>query len=284
MVKINQNAKRGEELNQLSRLLFDNAAIKWYLAFILDLVVGGVSAIFALINGVPDNIKLASACLTVVLAIVAYILRQKFESQYDMAETMRRQSVLTEGLGYPIKILMFSEWSRRAGRKIRRKFKLVERNVDYYVTKKKPSPSRLLEMTQESAFWTRFLYSRLLELSWIILILFILIVTVVIMSLLLGTAPNSIKPTLSYAVFLIIPILITTNVIGWILKLKRLILSISEIEANIESLLEMTQPDEASVLRLVFEYNCQVVAGFPIPNFIFNSEYNKIQDEWNRLH
>lgn len=34
------NQQRGEKLNQLSRLLFDSAANKWYFAAILEIVAG----------------------------------------------------------------------------------------------------------------------------------------------------------------------------------------------------------------------------------------------------
>ena len=113
MVKVSVHLKRGEELNQLSRLLFDTAARKWYIAFLLELIAGFASVTFSLIQIMPDTLKLCSAAATAALLVFAYILRQRFELQYDMAETMRRQSVLTEGLGYPIKSAMFSEWRRR---------------------------------------------------------------------------------------------------------------------------------------------------------------------------
>jgi len=284
MVNINPNLKRGEELNQLSRLLFDSAAVKWYWAFLLELLAGIIALVFSLVRELPDNLKIVTAAIGVVLIVTAYLLRQIFDDQYDMAETMRRQSVLTEGLGYDIKPVMFSEWRRRAGSRILSRFTVTPRNADYYVTKKRSSPARLLEMTQESAFWTRFLYSRLLELAKIPLIIFILIVLGVILSIILGAIPTEIIPTLSYAVFLFIPIVITSNVIGWILKLRRLIASITEIENDIDTLSRLSRVDAPSVLRLISEYNCQVVSGFPIPSFVFKSEYSHIQDEWNKVH
>ena len=99
-----------------------------------------------------------------------------------------------------------------------------------------------------------------------------------------GTVPTTIVPAFTYGIFLIIPILITSNIIGWVFKLRRLISAICDIEKDMEDLTALARPDEASVLRLVFEYNCQVVAGFPIPSFIFKAEYNHIQQEWQRTH
>ena len=284
MANVNINLKRGEELNQLSRLLFDTAARKWYVAFGLELVAGLASVVLSLLPSLSDTAKLLSATATALLLVVAYVLRQKFENQYDMAETMRRQSVLTEGLGYPIKIAMFSEWRRRVGKRVLAKFTLTARNNDYYVTKRRPSAKRLLEMTQESAFWTRFLYSKLLDIAWIACGVSTLMLTAVVVALLLGAVPKGATQTFTYGVFLVIPVLLTSNIIGWVLKLKRLVGSICDIEKDMEELAKLTRPDEASVLRLVFEYNCQVVAGFPIPSFVFNREYARIQQEWDNTH
>jgi hypothetical protein len=284
MVEQNINTKRGEELNQLSRLLFDAAAMKWYLAFIFDLLAGLISLIFSLWQSVTDSARLWAALLVMVLFIVAYMFRQKFEAQYDMAETMRRQSILTEGLGLAVKDWMFSEWRRRVGASILNKFNLVKRNEDYYVTDKKSGPRRLLEMTQESAFWTRHLYSKLLDyVNWLCGSSALLLL-IVILALLTGTIPSSIAPSIPYGIFLVVPILIASNILGWNFKLRRLINSICDIEKDMEELVASKRVDETSVLRLILEYNCQVSNGFPIPSIIFKKEYDRINLEWVNLH
>jgi hypothetical protein len=271
-------------LNQLSRLLFDTAATKWYWATILEVVGGIISVILSFTDSITDIWKLWGAALVMSLLVAGYILRQIFESQYEMAETMRRQSVLTEGLGFPIKSWMFSEWRRRSGRRLLKRFTLVQRNDDYYVTKKPPGSRRLLEMTQESAFWTRFLYSRLLDFAVLLCLFAILLLAAVLIAILTGSIPDSIMPTLAYGIFLAVPILLTSNVVGWVLKLRRLISGICSIEKDLEELASASDVDQESVLRLVFEYNCQVAAGFPIPSFIFKMEHNRIAQEWEHAH
>jgi hypothetical protein len=192
---------------------------------------------------------------------------------------MRRQSVLTEGLGFPIKSWMFSEWRRRSGRRILKRFTLAQRNDDYYVTKKRPGARRLLEMTQESAFWTRFLYSRLLDFAKLACLVSFVIFGAVVMGVLTGAIPDGAVPAVAYGIFLAVPLFLTSNVLSWVLKLQRLIDSICSIEKDMEELAGSATIDQESVLRLVFEYNCQVAAGFPIPSFIFNMEYKNIEQE-----
>jgi hypothetical protein len=80
----------------------------------------------------------------------AYYLRLRFHNQYDLAETMRRQSVLTEALAWPIERVQATEWRRRAGRRILERFKLKPREADYYTTTQATGPARLVAMTLES--------------------------------------------------------------------------------------------------------------------------------------
>jgi hypothetical protein len=88
---------RGEELSQLARFLFDDCADKWYAAFGLEVFAGILALILDLLN-LPSLWALGGALLGLALLILAYYLRLLFEDQYHSAETMRRQSVLTEAL------------------------------------------------------------------------------------------------------------------------------------------------------------------------------------------
>lgn len=104
----------GAELSQLARFLFDSAAAKWYTALTVELLAAVVSVVVSLV-GPTGNAATISAAILVLALFVAYGLRLRSESQYDLAETMRRQSVLTEGLGWPLDGFLVSEWKRRAG-------------------------------------------------------------------------------------------------------------------------------------------------------------------------
>src|SRR3712207_2214993 len=95
------NRMAGEELSQLSRLLFDASANKWYLAIGLEVVAGILATALGLFD-LPGDWSLVGAILGVVLLGGAYALRLQFEDTYDVAETMRRQSVLTEALGWSL--------------------------------------------------------------------------------------------------------------------------------------------------------------------------------------
>lgn len=280
MANQNNNAKRGEELNQLSRLLFDSAANKWYAALALEVIAGGMAVGFNFLNLAGDT-RLWAAAGVALLAVLAYTLRQWFEWQYDLAETMRRQSLLTEGIGLSISNMLYSEWRRRSGQRILAKLTAKPRDAGYYETTRRVGPKRLLEMTQESAFWTRALYARLRALAIVLSVVGTLLIVALFMSLSFQSIPDSLASSIAYAAFLLVPVLLSLNMIGWTLKLNRLINGIAKVESDMETLHKSSNIDEPSVLRLIFEYNCQLAAGFPIHNLVFKLSHDAIQKEWD---
>lgn len=273
------NRKRGEELNQLSRLLFDKGANQWYLAIFIEIIAVILGVLTGLFNP-PDDWKLPVAIVGFCLFAVAYGLRLFFANTYDNAETMRRQSVLTEALDWPIGQTQFSEWRRKAGNDILKRFRLQPRSADYYATQQTNPPKRLLEMTAESAFWTRHLYAKLQGLIWLLFIGAIITIIIVISIAPAQFIPSTIHSQIVYAVYLLLPILLSADLLGWALRLGRLISSIKEVEQGLEALSTRRSPKESEVMRLVSEYNCQLTAGFPIHDKLFSFWHDEIDGLW----
>jgi hypothetical protein len=269
----------GGELNQLARILFDSAAGNWYAAAGIEVFAGLLGAILS-ITGASGNWTLLGAIIGLALFGSAYYLRLRFEDKYDLAETMRRQSVLTEALGWPVERVQASEWRRRAGRKVGERFKLRPREQDYYSTPQAIGPSRLAEMTLESAFWTRHLYGKLRIIVWAIFIGALIVSGFVISIPAFGIAPQAIAVRIATAIYILLPVLLTIDLLGWAIRLGRLMSSIRAIEADLERLRNSDAMDTQQVLRLVSEYNCQVVSGFPIHPWIYRRWHDEIHELW----
>lgn len=275
------NQKQGEELNQLSRLLFDNAADKWYSGIAIEVLAG----IFGIIIGVFSPQKDVRLILTIIgflLIIARYVLKLLFEDIYDRAETMRRQSVLTESLDWPIDRTQFSEWRLKAGKKILDNFKLKPRDPDYYATQQAVGPKRLLETTLESAFWTRNIYSKIRLWVWGLLVIFIFSTILIISLTSLEAISSDLQSGIVYILYLFFPIVLSIDLFGWGLRLNKLSISIKEIECDLERLSGDSDITEVKVMRLVSEYNCQVVQGFPIHNRLFKMWHDEVQELWNK--
>ena len=273
--------KQGEELNQLSRLLFNKAAGKWYSGITVEIFAGILGIAIGIFNPTRD-LRLILTISGFVLLAVRYGLRLWFENIYDRAETMRRQSVLTETLNWPISPSQFGEWRLKAGKKILDAFQLKSRDSDYYATQEQAGSKRLLGVTLESAFWTRSLYTKISYWVWGLFLLFSFATVLIISSASLEIIPQGIQSAIVYVIYLFLPILLSVDLLGWGLRLNKLIASIKEIECDLERLLQETDINEAKVMRLVSEYNCQVVQGFPIHNRLFTMWHDEIQRLWDR--
>ncbi len=274
---------RGEELSQLARLMFDACSDKWYTAFGLEVFAGILALILDLLN-LPSIWALGGALIGLALFVLAYYLRLLFEDQFHSAETMRRQSVFTEALDWQLSSVQYSEWQRKAGKHIRAKLKTTPRESDFYETQKPAGPDRLAEMTAESAFYTRQLYLKLRWWAWVLFIAATIVFIIVSLTTLIAPVPDNVRLLIAKALFSFITLVLSANLLGWALKLGRLASTIQEAEVGLERLKNTSTLDVPQVMRLVSEYNCQVVDGIPIHSWLFLRWHDEIRDLWeNRL-
>ncbi len=270
---------QGVELTRLSQLLFDKGAKLFYGAIVIECITVLGSVIFSILE-ISEQVKLFVAVIGFLLLAIAYSCKVAFENTYDSAETMRRQSVLNSGLGWPITKTQFSEWRCLAGPRILQEAEDKPLDPNYFATGKEPGAERLLQMTQESSFWTRHLYITLKKWLWPAFIFSAFFFVVVITF----SASGSVQPTLGmkivYVVYLILPLVLTLDILGWALRLGRIVRSLKAIEDDLESLENSGNVSKEHVLRLVAEYNCQVVRGFPIPGWFFRSQHDYIAALW----
>ncbi len=275
------NKSPGAELNQLARILFDSASTLWYSAIVLEVVAGILATILGLLPLTEDAAFLGAAVGSSLL-IVAYILRLIFDDQYDTAETMRRQSVLSEALGWRVNKVQMSEWRQKAGQAIRRQLKQVSRATDFYTTQLNVGPQRLAEMTIESAFYSRYSYVKLRQIIWGVLAVAILIAVLMTTVALSSAIPKSVGLIIARVAYSFIPIVLAVDLFGWAIRLGRHISEIRDIEEDLERLCGTADMDVPQVLRLVSEYNCQVVAGIPIHNWLFSRWHDEIRELWSQ--
>jgi hypothetical protein len=78
------------------------------------------------------------------------------------------------------------------------------------------------------------------------------------------------------------PVVIAIDVFGWALRLGRLGSAIRSVEAGLQQLIDANNAELPEVLRWVSEYNCQVVQGIPILNWLFNRWHDEIAELWGK--
>jgi hypothetical protein len=274
------NQQIGEELSKAARSLFNSAARKWYGAAALEVAAGVFAAVFGLFDLGPSY-AVWGALLAMVLLVWAYGLRLQFDRTYDLAETMRRQSVLSEALDWPVNARQLSEWRRSIGKKVRQQVQATRRDPDYYDTKQAVGSARLAEMTFEAAFYTRQLYLKLRFCLIVLLTVACLLVGLVVFTALTDVVPKTAGVLVATFLLSAAPIVLTLDLLGWVLRLSRLIEAICDIEDSLRDLITRGQLDQTEVLRLVSEYNCQVIDGFPIHSWLFNRWHNEVKELWD---
>ena len=276
---MDKETKCGSELGALSKILFDKAVCSWYLAIGIEVVAGGLAVAANIANG-SDTTGTIFAILGFLLLVLAYYLKEKFYTQYDNAEAMRRESVLNLSMSWPISRTKMSEWRRCCGKEIALNDTSLE--DDYYETKEPPSPNKLLQMTQESAFWTRHLYNYLKNYVLVGFILSLFILFSIITFAASGITQSNVSLKIVYVVYLILPIVLSVDMLGWFLRLNRLAKNILSVENDLESLEKELTINEQKVLVLVAEYNSQVISGFPVPSWFFKKYHDLISKLWKK--
>ena len=271
----------GVELNQIARYLFGEAANKWYLAILLEITAGIFAAIFVMVTK-PDWLVMAGVFGGTLLLVVSYSLRLWSDQQYGTAETMRRQSILTEALGWEISKTQMSKWRQVAGKSALDKMQKAPRDPDFYATDAKIGYVRLAEMTLESAFYTRHIYGKIKNWAWIIFASATGITALVIIAAFTGSVPDKVELIVAKVLFAIIPTALAIDVLGWAIKLGQMMGIICDIEESIEGILREGRADLPQVLRMVSEYNCQVVAGIPIHDRLFDRWHGEINLMWQK--
>lgn len=269
----------GAQLNQLSRLVFDRAAVYWQYSIAGELIAG-ITGLLTSISTISLKTEIFWAIIATIIFIVAFCLRSAYEYKHEAAETMRRQSVLSEGLGWPIRESDFRKWKSKAGSRLLSKFSKTSRDLDYYATDQPVGPKRLAEMTVESIFWTQSLYEKMQSAFSVVMIPTALIILLV--TSLAIFADNTSGLRIVYAVYVAIPIIIALDLLGVLLRVHRSIRGLSELEGSLESLIEKDTPESTEVLRLVFEYNCILSAGIVIPNWFYRLFRAQIQQCWDQ--
>lgn len=259
--------------------MFDRAALTWQWSVGFELFAGAVGMWLSL-NSFPAQANLAGAMLVLAVIVVAYILRYGANGTYDDAETMRRQAVLSEGMGWDLGRAELIEWRSRAGSKIMAKAALNPRPDDYYDNTLGEGAKKLAEMTFESAHWTKCLYTHLRGYLVAVLVAATLAVVILVVVALLEVVPAEERTALAHAAFLFAPIVLTVDFLGMVLKLSRAIAELKSLSPHLEREAKLASPKTASVMRLVAEYNCVVSSGVPIPHWVWKLHEPSIAASW----
>ncbi len=134
---------------------------KW--SFWLNLSIAGAGIVTVFVG--DSHIALGATLIAFLLFLLTVFLSWRHRGLRGFAERVRKATLLSKGLGHSL--------SNKERRSIRAAYPgdeerakaLVDRN--YYASKANPSPRRLAEMLEESAFWSEYLLRRCSVITWL---------------------------------------------------------------------------------------------------------------------
>lgn len=269
---------KSRKINQLSRLLFDKASNLFYGSILAELGLGVLVAVIS-----P---KLTQATHQYILSVVSLIMlliiywnKKAAETLHSDAETMRRQSVFSQALGWNLDIVSYQMWKDKADAKTLEKLEQTPLPKDYYATKQTDPAKKLLEMTNESAFWSMHFNRRAKSVFGLILLLFTGLTLVIFLAL--PYIQNA--QFIAQALVLLIPTLLSIDALGLLFRLHMNEKELLDIYCETTKLLnkEGLTKDQPLAIRWASEYNCLMVNRVPMYKYFYNWWHDDIQSKWD---
>lgn len=167
-----------DELIAIHLIAFEEAALLQKLLFFCTLTIAGIGIFFIFIENA--NLKFLLGTLAFIFALISAFLSYSLNKKRAYAERVRKATLLTKGLGTTLsdfeckRIRAASKSSEHA---IRSKI-----NTAYYASDLEKGPKRLVEMLEESAFWSRDLLEKCANHSWVYFSISLIITILVFLS------------------------------------------------------------------------------------------------------
>lgn len=264
------------ELTSLQRAEFDKASkyFNWIVGFQFAIAVVAAASVF-----ISDERRVYAAALSVVVLAFGYaVLGVLYRRSRSLAERTRRLTLVKGGLGHAISPAEDRDLKTRFSRRTIAAARTYD-STGYYDVGSNPGPQRLVDMIEQSAFWSADLFRHSATRSFVwgggALLLAILIFILVPLPFLSGGTEMS----AARVVFALVPFFLSTEVAGsgiayWIAS------------DDLERLLGQIETDKARgisiecALVLLTEYNSSVEAAPTILPGVFRSRNPILNELW----
>ncbi|MEG1312707.1 MAG: GrpB family protein [Bacilli bacterium] len=241
---------------------------------ITQFIIALVAAISAYRN--ENNILFGLAFFGFLLIILWFYLSQSQQKHRSAGDHARRAALLISGLNMkpsPGQILyivdMFSVTINSTN---------LRREENHFSTREAPSYKRLIEMIEESSYWTSSLQKASSKVM--ILILFILIaITFGVVGAAIASFKTDSLITLSRAIIAIMIFVISSDALGLLLGYKNSANAINEIFKRVE-VASIKGHLESDALLLMSDYNAIIDKAPPTLPFVYNFIQIKLNKKW----
>ncbi|WP_216665204.1 hypothetical protein [Pseudoruegeria sp. HB172150] len=218
------------------------------------------------------------AILNFVFLVIWWILNSFYERRQSAAHAARRASMISNGLG--------QEFSASETRRLTEKMNVdkdaaakLERS-DYYSSTKEPGPHRLVELVQESAFYSSRLHTSSGQ-TITILIGIILVIYACIAALAVPQSTNYALMLLVRMFFAATLFILSADVLGARNKHLACAKITNEILLRSEMLLEVDPIPEIDALLLMEDYTSAIERAPEIVPKLYGIKRDRLNDLWS---
>jgi len=223
-----------------------------------------------------------STAVVLLLSVLVYVCKLKFEATYKLAEKARRLVILESGLGWRIPAKLQAELKPRFGKVARSVAQGIEEAPEpYYTADLQTGPRKLATDQQESAFLTWNLYRRASDLTLMLLTVLLLFLFIAGYAALTSFASLQARVIVAKFVSAFVMFLLTVEAFNIFWKYKALAAEVQRIDDKLETLLcDEGLPAVEDVLRVVHEYDCLLLTAPPVPDFLYVRYRYELNDLW----
>lgn len=228
----------------------------------------------------PNRLTGLLAVATMAAQIAVFILRLVALNSLDVAEGIRRMGMLQDGMGIPPSPVQLAKLQERTAKVTTEEVTLI---APYYDSQEPPGPRRLLDITAESAFFSRSLARRVWKQFGLIAGVGMLVPVLTILIAVLGGTPQTVLEVVARAVVASMAFWAAGDIAMMALQFFQLSQDSDRVLHQCEVALSRPWDDTGSEALATFtEYNCAVAKAPPIPFRAYRVWGDALNDAWKQ--
>lgn len=222
-----------------------------------------------------EPIAYACSIAALLTELTAYVLRQRAGERHGHASEALRRAQLMDALGRTAEPLDLADIREGFSKRTEKEAPAFE-DQSYYATTASRGPKRLVELLQESAFWSKHLYKAAWKRGvW----LWSAVLGIVVITLIFGMPFLSSNLALNFArtAALFLSFVSATDGLTRAFEWRRAATLAEAVDRRLE---HITGDDQEPLLAIFADYSVITASAPPIPPSIYKSERGRLNDLW----
>ena len=258
-------------------------AKRWYLSYILWQIIVLVFAVASIFAEIDPKV---SAVIAFVIVLAAEALRWRSDSWKSQGELAKRKLEMADGLGTPVDGPYIADWLAAKPKGFLQDVTAWEIQGSEFDSLQPAGPRRLVENTQESAWWSKHLSGRMVFYLSIVLafatVCAFVALTVSIARLKTRADPRT-ASTVQYVggvVCSTLVFILSINVVRLLVEFCTFAGDAKEVLRQCAELLKETDLDQRDALWALHDYQTSRSSAPLIPTFVWKIHGAHLREQW----